>query len=420
MTYQYFTSFCRTNIYVLIVASIVIQAVQADQTKEDARKTQSVFSWSGDIGVGFDSNIYRAPSNGYTDFSPTVQQLIDPDIQSGFFIPIGVEGVYNQATGKKNNLIANFKVSADLYLDSQYSNADNSSLKIRVGDKYIFQKSKKSKDSVYAGLILSSVKDEYVDRDSGLDKTSSSGRNISNRYSYNAAGFESKYNKIGNSYKFNINLKILDRDYDDPVAVSQYDHTYVSVASNLKFKLSTTSKIKAGLKYYTYDYDERPSRNIIDGRLTTLDPGSGLPSTNPPRNYTYYAYLLSYSYKISAKWRAYADYTFWTREDDYQGYHDYDANKIRVRTKYQYSKNLQMKLAVTFWERDYPNAFAFDRPTTQSALDYDGLIVDYTAKYTVDKNCAYVFELNWRDDNSSDPRYDFERTNLIIGMHWNY
>jgi len=406
MTYQQIITCC----YISMIFLFTSNSALADQHQG--------FSWTADLGVGYDSNIYRAPDNAYTDNAlppptpPATQVVIVPVIQSGIFIPLGF-GVLNKSSlGDNNTLITDYNFSGEFYTDSAYKNANEFTHRFRFGDELVAQKSKDTEDIIYAGLILENVKADYVDRDLGLDKTVRGGTiNVAERYTYTATGFNAKYDKLANTYKLGLKFKLLVRDFEDPapIILSEYDHTYISIGGYIKFRLSKPSKLKIGLKYYTYDYDERPTRDL-NGRLF---------KSNPARFYTYNALSFTYSYKINSKLRAYADYTFRTRKDDFLGYHDYTANKFKIRTKYKYSKNLSMKLALTYWDRDYDNAFAFDRRVF-GPLSYDGVIVDFKSKYKIDKNMSFIAELNWRDDNSTDLRYDFERSKVIIGMKWEY
>jgi len=376
--------------------------------KKDA--VESGLNWSANVGLGFDSNIYRAPSESYVDFAPTVPVAVTPDEQSGFYVPLGLKGVYRNLLNDSNSLVSSYRFSGDIYVDSDFSNANNFSHKLRLGDEYTIKKSKTGSDTVYVGLLVSSVRDQYVDRDSGLDQTASAGTvDVSDRYSYNATGVEAAYNSNTGKTKYSVKFKLINRDYDDPVVISQYDNTYMSLGGDIQFRLSKPSKLKLGVRHFTYDYDERPSRNA-QGRLF---------ASNPTRKYTYDQLSIAYAYRINKKWRSYAEYVIKQRSDDSVGYHDYDANKIRLRVKYRHNKKLQMKLALTSWQRDYPNAFAFDRQA-QGALDYDGVIVAFDSEYHMDKHKSLVAELNWRDDNSTDLRYDYQRSKVLVGMKWKY
>lgn len=380
-------------------------------TKPVAKKdaVESGLSWTANVGLGFDSNIYRAPSGSYVDYAPATPVAITPDEQSGFYVPLGLKGEYRHVQNDSNVLLTRYRFSGDLYVDSDYSNANNFSHKLRLGNESTIKKNKNGADTVYVGLLVSSVRDQYVDRDSGLDQTAGAAVDVSDRYSYKGAGLEAAYKSSTGKAKYSVKFKLINRDYDDPVVISQYDNTYMSLGGDIQFRLSKPSKLKLGFRHYTYDYDERPSRNA-QGRLF---------ASNPARKYTYDQFSIAYAYRINKKWRSYAEYVKRQRSDDYVGYHDYDADKIRLRIKYRHNKKLQMKLALTSWQRDYPNAFAFDRQA-QGALDYDGVIVAFDSEYRMDKHKSLVAELNWRDDNSSDLRYEYQRTKLQVGMKWKY
>ena len=401
----------RSLLCMLVVGVMSTHAYAAETgTKPKAKKDEvkAGLSWNANAGIGFDSNIYRAPSEAYIDYAPTASVAVTPDEQSGFYVPLGLKGVYRDILNDRDSLLGSYRFSGDLYAGSGLSNANNFSHKLRLGNEHIVKKGKAGSNTVYVGVLISSVKDQYVDRDSGLDQTAAT-VDVSDRYSYNATGVEAAYNSNTDKTKYSVKFKMIKRDYDDPVVISQYDNTYMSLGGDVQYRLSKPSKLKLGIRHYTYDYDERPSRNA-QGRLF---------ASNPTRKYTYDEFSIAYAYRINKKWRSYAEYVIKQRSDDYVGYHDYDANKIRLRFKYRHNKKLQMKLALTSWQRDYSNAFAFDRQA-QGALDYDGVIVEFDSEYHMDKHKSFVAELNWRDDNSTDLRYDYQHSKVLVGMKWKY
>ena len=97
------------------------------------------------------------------------------------------------------------------------------------------------------------------------------------------------------------------------------------------------------------------------------------------------------------------------------GYNDYDRNKYKVRALYDYSKDIALKAAFTYWERDYPNAYAFDNDTRE-AKNYDVIKLEFEGDYTVTENKTYWLDFEWRDENSTDKRYEYDRMKIMAGI----
>jgi len=367
--------------------------------------------WNASVGLGYDTNIYQAPDKAYVDYGPTTPVNVTPKTYSGLFVPLAFEVEHTEGVTQENNIVAKYDFSGDFYTNPDYRNADVSSHTVKLGDEYVFAKKGRLQDVVYGNLIYISKKDEYTERDTGTDKLTSGGVNISSRYEYKGNGFELGYKNRTSDIKYEFKYKLLNRDYKDAVAISQLDHKYTLLSGRVKFPINKVSKLQLKYSHFIYDYKERPARDV-NGRLF---------ASSPALEYVYNEYELSYYYKFNPRVRTYFDYSYKTRSDEYVGYNDYTRNLFDIRVLYDYSKNTEIKATVTYWTRDYPNAFAFDRFVTGLNEDdkkYDGTTVAIEGDYFVDKRQSYWFNVEWHDENSTDLRYEYSRVQVMAGVKW--
>ena len=398
--------FSKSALAVYLLATMLsVDNVIAAEIDTGSASTGGEFSWEASAGLGYDSNIYMAPDGKYNDYFYSPSVPVDPVTHSGFFIPVKLDGVYDSPVNASNYLTTNYKFTGDFYIDRDYSNADVSSHTINIGDRYVLGEKGRLQDFIYGGIILIKKKDEYTERDTGLDKETSALANVSARYNYTATGVELEYKQRTSKTKYGVKFKRLVRNYEDPVAISELDHTYTSLSGDVKFSLNRASKLKLKYKHSIYDYDDRHSRDATGTYSNSF----------PLLEYVYDEYIVSYLYKFSRDFNMYFDYSFKTRSDEYVGYHDYDRNKYKVRALYDYSKDIALKAVFTYWERDYPNAFAFDNDALEGK-SYDSVKLEFGGDYAVTENKTYWLDFEWRDENSTDKRYEYDRMKIMAGV----
>lgn len=438
--------------------SVCLNAEAAKKSGEESEVVmKSGLQWGAHAGLGYDSNIYRAPSESYINYAdpcdavaPGIEpncvdsadgllnnnavpdnanngyMLIEPEVQSGAFIPAKFELDFVHPTSKKNFLVIDYKAKGDFYLDSNYTNANSYGHKFRFGDQFVYLTKHTDQHSFYIGGLLEYKKRLYLDRDSGDEQESSRGVDISERYTYNAVGLEGKLKGRTGALRYEVNAKLQERDYEDPVAVDQYDYSYVLLGGKVKYKFARSSKITLVYDYFTYDYDERRSRNTDGDLRTEVTPGNFVP--NPPREYEYNRFKVTLRQRLVKGWLVYLDYENKTRTDLYQGYDDYTKDLFKVRVHYQLNKNSKIKLSYASWERDYPNGFAFDNNEidlsdigdTNIKKEYDGTEITLSWESKLKKNNAIILDFEYDDENSTDLRYDYDRYKVFVAYQWRY
>ena len=414
---------------VLLVAALVFSgsvgaatAAKSEDTSESVLKTG--LQWDAQVGLGYDSNIYRAPGKPYIDYGKKcdpaevanceiredgeLHQFVEPEKKSGLLIPAEINLEYVNSLNEKNYLVTSYKFDGEFYTESKYDNANNYAHKFRFGNEHVYKNVGSKINSIYAGGLFEHKKRLYLDRDTGEEQTSSGNIDVSNRYTYDAIGVEADYKNRISKLQYDIEAMWSERDYEDPVAVSQYDHTYYRLGGDVKYQVAKPTKVTFGYKFYVYDYDERPARSA-DGRLL---------KSNPTRKYDYNVFDITLRHRFSKSWLAYFDYERKIRKDKYVGYDDYTKDLFKVRLHYDINKNNKIKVSYAYWERDYPNAYAFDNQAIGIAKQYDGTDLKVSSTTKLDKNKSIIVDFKYVDENTTDLRYDYDRYKAFISFQW--
>ncbi|MDX8385977.1 MAG: hypothetical protein R8M11_05625 [Gallionella sp.] len=366
-------------------------------------------NWSASTGLGYDSNVFRAPSAAYNDLTAAAAgALVTPKKESGFFIPYEVKAMAEKTHSQDMDLIGSVSMDGSLYLGG-LANANEFNFDLAGGVKRVLKQKNKTENSLYFGVLLGKHQQIYVDRDSGLNKTTpTSGIDISGRYSYNSIGGEAEYQfRVGN-IDYGINGKLIINDYQDPDAVSSEDHNLLSLGADASIPVSDQTKLDLSYSHKVRDYSKRHSRDAT-GLLSVA---------NPLLNYSYDSFGLTVRNRISPQWVVYGDYHYRLRTDNHVGYNNYSRNRIGGRVLFTQAR-IKGRLSVHYWTRDYANGFAFDVPAG-GAKTYSSLDFKLKVELKQTNNTALWTELVYDSQTATDLRFDYVRTQLMAGMNWAY
>jgi hypothetical protein len=378
-------------------------------------------SWTAEPGVGYDSNIYRAPDADYIDYGKTcttgatcqlrddgaLHPLVSPVVQSGTFVDTDFDGLYQMPLQSNTRLMAEYKFRGRFYTDSAFSNADQYHHNVSVGALHTLNSSGKLSDSIYAGFKFGKKQRLYLDRDSG-DEQVFANEDVSGRYTYEMSGVDILFKKRTGKIKYKLGAEFQKRDYVDEVVISQYDHDYLRVGGDVKYPFSKKTKLTLGYNYSSYDYSDRPSRNAL-GKLLT---------SNPKRKYEYNRISSTLRHRFSRSWLTYVDYERSQRVDRYQNYDNYTKNTVKLRVHYRWKNKDKLKMSVAYWERDYPNAFAFDNFVKDISKHYDGVNTNIQWIKAYGERITLVTGLRVNTENSTDLRYSYDRYRMSFAVSW--
>lgn len=402
------TSCCGKNVIktILFGLSLAPFIVQAD-----------IFDARFSAAIGFDSNAYRAPSDDYVDFyaDTTGSTTVSPDVQSGFFIPLSLDLSYDKKLDKEWRLITQYNFDGKTYLDNDLSNADQYSHKASIGAKYKIHNFKTRKSSIYAGAIMTDRQRTYYDRDTGLEKTTSTALDdVSDLYSYRSQGFEIVYDYWKKKdWSFNAQYRMEERDHASVPAGSEYDNDYTRLDLGFNYRINKTFRTAVDYSAYSYDYSFRHARNL-SGQLY---------SSHPLLEYDYQKILLSLQHRLSSVLNLKYSYEMRNREDNYLGYNDYDMTTLALSLRYHPNDQYLLRAKISSEQRDYPNAWNFDRdPSLYPAItnsqhkSSDGTVLAFSADYQWDDKITLFGDIELSKNNNTDPRYDYDRNQLVVGL----
>jgi len=367
--------------------------------------------WSASTGVGYDSNVYQAPGSAYTDYAAFPlgsNPVVNPKIKSGLFVPYEVKMAAEKINDQNSRLLGSASLDGIFYAGGGLSDANEYNLGLKGGPEYVISSKEKSEDTVYVGAVLEKHKQVYVDHDSGAIKTTTSGADISNRYSYTSIGVEAKYKHTIGRIDYGVNGQYILNDYEDPIVVSQLDHSYYTLGADASIPVANKTRLNLSFDHKVRDYSKRHAH----------DAQGIYSSANPLLLYTYNVVGVSLRNRISPDWLLYLDFDHTQRADGYVSYNDYNENRYGIRVLYEQGR-LKARLAMHHWGRDYPNGFAFD-VAGQGSKTYNGNVLKFKAELEQTRNSSFWTELLYKAQHTTDLRYDYVRTQVMAGMSWAY
>ena len=101
------------------------------------------------------------------------------------------------------------------------------------------------------------------------------------------------------------------------------------------------------------------------------------------------------------------------RNDDNQGYSDYLYHRISWLNDYRFTKKFRSSLKLYYYVYDYQNAYAFNQVTTLEKLESHGYRAYLNNKYKFTSHWIGNLDLHYREEKSTDKRYEYEE---FIGM----
>lgn len=398
----------KSTLTTALLAAFLAADIQAAPSDTKPRVPEAYNPWSlqAEIGIGFDSNVYRTPSDPYTDFAPTLPAAITPNVQSGFFVPLEGGIQYHGRHGKQRiGFVAEYGINADIYPGTELENATIFSHSLRAGAEILLGRSGRKNNTFSILPYIKQHHQTYSDRDDGLEKNSS-GTDISDRYSYIASGLEAELRIETPVVPFKIWAEVANRDYEDPVVVDEYDQRYTAVGAEAEIPFGKYVDLIPSLEYQTRDYEERRALDL-NGNLIA----------GTTREYLYNIAGVSLRTRFSRKWTMFLDYQRTEREDAYVGYYDSSEDKFGVRLRFN-SDPFSARLGVSMLNRDYANAYAFDQTLTQPRLEYQTLEFKAKGEYKLAKQFGLWLEGKYWDQDTTDSRYIYDRYQLMLGMRW--
>ncbi len=355
--------------------------------------------------IGYDDNPFRSPASSYVDLSRPSQPVINPVQEAGFYVPLRFGADFSKPGRGDSRFTGEYSVSSDTYLDSALSSADITRHRLALGGEERIVAGSAEHRLTAVGVYRRHDETNF-DRDDGLARTQN-GQSIADRYDYDSLGLETNLDGDLDKLSYGFRLRVEKRDYEDTLGVTKYDHNYSSLGGDVSFPLTSRSDLKFDYSLYTRDYSERRSRDLLGNYSVG----------NPTLEYQYQRLQASFTQQYSNRlWTQYR-YTRTQRNDDFVGYNDYSQDSLRFSVGYRPSSKLSSRLSISYWDRSYPNAFAYDEPT-EAAKAYDEFEIRALGEYELSNQFSLYAELLWEDVGSSDARGEYARLRTTFGVSW--
>jgi len=384
----------------------VFEKTKEVKKKKRKKKTQKhEFNGYVESGLGFDSNPYLTPSSAYLDYSanPVTPPTIQPDVKSGLFVPLFARADYEYRYSKDVRLLADAKFSGKYFTDITLKNANQYKSELSGGVRFRFNKYKREINRVDLKAFVGNVYEIYVDHDDGEAKVTASG-DQSNRYKYKKAGAEAVYKYDFRKVDFKVRGRYEYRNYEDPDTWAPLDQTYARLKFKGGYQLTKMLHLGAYYEFRMRDYTDRKSYEI--------DPNGIDINLVGPAGVNYYYNDLKFfgNYRLTKRYRMKLDYLVSMRQDNNQGYNDYLYHSVTWANKYRFSKQLRAALLLNYHLYDYKNAYAYNQLTTLDKLETSGYKAYFNTKYRFTDNWDGNLDLLYRQEKSTDKRYDYKET----------
>lgn len=394
----------------LLLSSLGTTAVLAKEKIEKHNYDVSIES-----GFGYDSNPFATPSSSYNDLTKTSintgDTLVKPDVKSGTFIPINFNANYEYRYKKDIRFLVDAKYSGKFFMDSALDNADEYKTDLSTAVRFRFNKYKREINRIDLEVYVGNVHEIYVDHDDGTSKITSGG-DQSKRYQYKKSGIELKYKYDFKKIDFLVRGIFEIRDYETPETWSSLDHAY------------TRLKIKAGYQFdkklYAGSYYEYKLRNYDERKSYEIDAAGDISLVLPGVNYSYNDISFFAKYKVNKSYKIDLSYLMSSRSDDNQGYANYVYHKLSWINNYKFNKKLQSSLKLTYNIYDYENAYAYDNNTTLDKKESHGYRLYLDTKYKFSSKWIGSLNINYREEKSTDKRYEYEELITMLNMKYRF
>ena len=414
----------------LLVTAFAVTAFAAEDSREGIsafEETKKVkkkkkkkiqkheFNAYAESGLGYDSNPYLTPSSSYLDYSadPVTPPNIEPDVKGGMFVPLFLRGDYEYRYTKDVRFLTDIKASGKYFMGSDLQNANEYKTQLRAGLRFRFNKYKREINRIDVRAFVGNVYEIYVDHDDGETKTTIGG-DQSNRYQYKKAGGELLYEYDFRKVDLLFRGRYEYRDYETPDTWSSLDHVYYRAKAQGGYQFTRTFHAGAYYEFRVRDYVERKTYEVQpDGTNIDLSGPAGVV-------YTYNDLKLFAEYKFTQAYKMSLNYKASLRNDDNQGYSDYLYQRVSWINKYRFTKQLRSSLKLNYYLYDYKNAYAYNQLTSFDRLESKGYRAYLNTKYKFTPYWIGNLDLHYREEKSTDRRYEYEEAIAMVTLKYRF
>ena len=357
------------------------------------------------VGAGIDDNVFRSPSISYVDLSDPAQPLVTPNVQEGVFIPVSLNAKYQVNSLENEGFFGVYRLGGRYYQDKNLSNANEYLHELGFGSEYR-RRDGNREHRVYSAFKIAQHKETYYDPDSGVERDVG-GVDIGDRLSYIRYGPQFWMRETFGRFSIGGRVKGQLWNYEETLAVPEYDHEYWEVGVNAQYRFTSTSLLRLTAEYYTRRFGDRPAYELDGTQLLG----------NPSIRYDYTEYAMEARQRITrAMWFGVA-YARTERIDQYLGYNNYFRDDYGAQFHLSLGNRFDLDATAAYRIYNYENAFAFHEPAAgRKTLETATGIA--TATFRMTDTLRLVAEYQYRDVASNDTRIEYARSQVLLGVRW--
>ena len=394
------------------LASRALEDLKSGRESPSASRPDQIFRPRADgssvvaaARYGTDDNAFRTPRSAYVDLSQPGQPLITPAPQSGDFIEATVHGASVSRTRHGNIIRRTYDFDGQFYTDSALKAANEHSHRLALATDAVF--GKRAQRRLRTLTYLGQHKELNFDPDTGLERVSTSGEDLSDRFSYLNAGTRWNFDQAVGPVIAGLRAQGEIRDYTKLQSVPQYDGNLLLAGAYLEWPLWRATRLSVAFDRSRRDYKDRIARDL----------SGAVVAGNPSLEYDYQR--LSAGARVGIGRAAFVRVTVerTARRDTFVGYNDYDSFGARFNAGWRVSRRVRLDASVDYYDYDYPNAFAFDVPAggPRTLKDLSGELM---ARVDIWRSLSLWGAARVRSVSSSDARSDYSRRQVPIGVQW--
>jgi tetratricopeptide (TPR) repeat protein len=381
------------------------EPIEVPATVRKRERKFTNFELRARLGAAIDDNVYRSPATSYVDLSDPAQPVVTPDVQEGTYVPVSVHAKYQVNSLENEGFFGMYRLGGRYYVDEALKNANEYLHELGFGSEYRRREESRER-RVYSAFKFAQHEETYYDPDTGLERNAG-GVDIGDRMSYIRYGPEfwirERFGKltIGGRAKGQL------WNYEETLAVPEYDHEYWQISVNTQYQFTSTSLVRLTAEYYTRRFGDRPSYEL-DGTQ---------PVGNPPIRYDYTEYAVEARQRITGAFWFGVAYARTSREDHYVGYNNYFRDDYGAQLHLSIGNRFDLDASAAYQIYNYENAFAFHQPTA-GRKTLETATGTVTATFQMTDTLSLVGEFYYRDVASNDTRIEYARNQMLLSVRW--
>jgi hypothetical protein len=359
------------------------------------------------LGYGTDDNVFRSPDQPYIDRSDPALPIVVPVVQSGAFVPLSISSKYTINSLPFEGFYVAYRLNGRYYVDEEIENGNEYQHEASFGSEYRREEGERKRE-VHSSFRVAQHDETYFDPDNGGIRDVG-GVEIEDRMNYIRFGPELALRQSHQRLAIGAKIKGQIWNYDEQLAVSEYDHEFLFLSFYGQYKFTETSLFRITAEAYSRRFSDRPAHDL-DGQQR---------QGNPNIRYDYRALELTARQRIfDSLWFGF-DIRRTERLDKHVGYNDFTRDSVSAEVHWSPGRRFDLEVGGVYHLYDYPNAFAFHDPTgarrTQEAAQ-----ANIIGSYAMTRHWSIVAEAKYRETVSNDTRIQYERNQYSIGVRWEH